>query len=71
VNIAAADAAGGYPEQHLSRAGPSDRHVLDAGFSRSGTRFHESLHLCTSEDVTHRGYVAVRTHPGHHGVYGR
>jgi hypothetical protein len=49
VNIAAADATGGYAKQHLSGTRPAGLYVLDTGFSRLVTRFRESLHLGNPE----------------------
>jgi hypothetical protein len=82
VNVAAADAAGGHPERHLSSSGPDERDVLDAGVSGLVARFDESFRLHTSrvpslsgvrlfKDIPYDGLVAVRTHPRHHGVHRR
>src|SRR5829696_4232513 len=82
VNVAAADAAGGYPERHLSGSRPDERDVLDAGFSRPVAGFHESFHLHTStasslsgvrvfKDILDGGLVTVTTQSGHNGIHRR
>src|SRR5919107_1110694 len=40
--------------------------------STSGFSYlHINSHLQQPEEVPHRGFVAVRTHPGHHSVHHR